>query len=238
MADVQYTQYYVAFLDILGFKNLVSGPKKAACQDILNMYKWAESVHSTFFAGNWEAVQYVNRKVMSDSICLYIEADKPNALSSLVLFCTAFQYQLLALQPPVFVRGGITFGDMFIEDDIVFGPALTQAYLLEEKNAKVPRIIMLKETLDYGKSQLEKDAIRMIELSIFQDDDAFYAVNYFLPLCFIGDDPDILDRVKATVSDYLNTTIDESIRQKYLYVEKNMRKYLNARRDIKENPNA
>lgn len=223
MADAQYTKYYVAFLDILGFKDLVDGPHKVTCQSIRNIFRWSESIHSTFFSGK---VQEVNMKVMSDSICLYIKADKQNALCSLVLYCTAFQYQMLMENQPVFLRGGIAFGDMFIEGDIVFGPALTQAYLLEEKNAKVPRIIILKETLDYGKSQSDKNARKYIDISTFRDDDAFYTLNYFLPLCFNGDNPDVLDQVKTTVSHYLDTEKNESIRQKYLYVEKIMRRYL------------
>lgn len=231
MADAQYTEYYVAFLDILGFKNLVSG-SESTCQSILNIYNEFGTIHDELYSDIPEGVQNVNIKIMSDSICVYIEADKPNALSSLVLFCTAFQYRLLALQPPVFVRGGITFGDMFMENDIAFGPALTQAYLLEEKNAKVPRIIMLKKTLDHGKSRTDKANAKLMEEFTFRDDDAFYALNYFRLFRPNDSKQNTLDQVKTVVSGYLNTTIDESVRQKYLYVEKNMRKYL------KENPNA
>ena len=44
-------------------------------------------------------------------------------------------------------------------------------------------------------------------------------------IAFGDSNPDSFDHVDATVSNYLNTTIDESIRQKYLYVKKNMSKY-------------
>ena len=231
MEDAQYTKYYVAFLDILGFKNLVSGPE-STCQSILNIYRRFGSMKNTFYSKIPEGLQEVNIKVMSDSICVYIEADKPNALWSLIVFCMSFQYVLLTMPQHILLRGAITLGDMFIEDDIVFGPALTQAYLLEEKNAKVPRIIILKETLDYGKSQTDKNFIETMEASTFRDDDAFYTLNYFLFLFILNDDKRKIESVKAAVSHCLDTINDESIRQKYLYVEKNIRKFL------KENPNA
>lgn len=39
MDNEQYSQHFVAFLDILGFKNLVNNPK-VSCADILKIYKY------------------------------------------------------------------------------------------------------------------------------------------------------------------------------------------------------
>ena len=224
MTDAHYTQYYVAFLDILGFKNLVNGPE-STCQSILEIYRDFEDMQKVYWGENYGETQDVKIKVMSDSICLYIEADKPNALFSLISFCAAFQLDLMTIPQHIFVRGAITLGDMFIENDIVFGPGLTQAYLLEEKNAKVPRIIMLKKTLEQGKKQADNEVADLIDVSTFRDDDAFYTVNYFILLRF-GANNEEIEKIKTVVSGYLDTTTDESIRQKYLYVEKNMRRFL------------
>lgn len=230
MENAQYTQYYVAFLDILGFKELIDD-KKTTCQSILDIYRQFNPMQQMFYGDEYGEAQDVKMKVMSDSICLYVEADKPNALYSLISFCVAFQYDLLTLPQPIFVRGGIALGDMFIEDDIVFGRALTQAYLLEEKNAKTPRIIMLKETLNHGKSQADNETTDHIEKWTFRDDDSFYTLDYFLLLCKKGNNEHIIKRIKAVVSGYLDSTIDESIRKKYLYVEKNMRRWLKENYD-------
>ena len=156
MDDIQYTQYYVAFLDILGFKDRVNDPL-FPCQDILKMYNQFGIIHKDFYEGETgDIVGNVKMKTMSDSICLYIPADIPNALFFLTLFCVDFQYELLNMPHCTFVRGGITFGDMYAKDDIVFGPALTEAYLLEEKNARVPRIIIRKKTLDHGMEKADE----------------------------------------------------------------------------------
>lgn len=224
MEDKQYTQYYVAFLDILGFKDHVNS---ASCEDILNVYEFLREISEEYFDEGYEDIKSsIKIKIMSDSICIYIKASISNALEELVQFCVAFQSNLLNLEPCIFVRGGITYGDMYARDDIMFGPALTEAYLLEEKNAKVPRIIMCKSTLDYGKSGMDKSTPSFLKYFIFRDDDAFYTLDYFRLICETDEGQETVKRVNTTISNWLDTTINESIRQKYLYVEKHLRRYL------------
>ena len=224
MDNEQYSQYYVAFLDILGFKDLVNNPEKP-CGDILNIYKYLGQYNDIFFKFlKSELEDMKNRikmKIMSDSICVYVEATAPNALWELVSFCAVFQYNLLLIDPCIFIRGGITYGNMYAKDDTMFGPALTKAYLLEEHNAKVPRIIMCKSTLDRGRAAMDERFQKSLDSWIFRDDDAFYTLDYFSLLS-----ETVLPRVNMIVSNWLDATTNESIRQKYLYVEKHIRQRL------------
>jgi hypothetical protein len=41
-----------------------------------------------------------------------------------------------------FVRGAVTVGDLHVGDDIVFGPAILEAHLLESTVARDPRVIL------------------------------------------------------------------------------------------------
>lgn len=115
---------------------------------------------------------------------------------------------------------------MYAKDDILFGPALTEAYLLEENNAKVPRIIMCKSTLDRGRATAGEQFQKSLDSWVFRDDDAFYTLDYFALLGEI-----VLPRINATISNWLDTTTIESIRQKYLYVEKHIRQRLEEKTD-------
>lgn len=182
MDSEQYSQYYVAFLDILGFKELVNNPKRS-CEDILQIYRYLNQYSDMFFmfSGNErEGIKNnIKMKIMSDSVCIYINSDITNALHDLVAFCTLFQYNLLLIDPCVFIRGGIAYGDMYVKDDTIFGPALINAYLLEENNAKVPRIIMCKSTLDYGRIKMDERFREVLDKWLFRDDDAFYTLDYF-----------------------------------------------------------
>lgn len=224
MADAYYTKCYVAFLDVLGFKERVTDPQ-VSCQDILDMYHQFNFIYTGFYEGQSEEITgNVKMKIMSDSICLYIREDIPNALLYLTLFCVAFQCHLLDLPGCAFMRGGISFGDMYVKDDIIFGPALTDAYLLEEHNARVPRIIIRKSTLDRGMSSADETSRGAMEYWTFEDEDAFYAMNYF-KLLGRKELSGVRARVKQLCGQYLDTTIDESIRQKYLYVKRQLQKY-------------
>ena len=240
MDDVQYSQYYVAFLDILGFKKLVDNPD-ISCEDIVSVYEFTLYKYENFFKNSAKKIDNnIEMKIMSDSICLYIKTDVPNALLYLIAYCTTLQYDLLRGKK-LLLRGGITSGDMYVKDDVIFGPALTEAYLLEERNAKVPRVIIRKKTIDEGISGIDKDMIDVLWRCLLRDDDAFYTLDYFQFLYIIRDNNEQdkqdkiedLKAVKALIADYLDTTIDDSIRQKYLYVEKNINRY-----KLKEHYNA
>lgn len=221
MDNEQYSQYFVAFSDILGFKNLVNNPK-VSCADILKIYKYLGQYSDMFFGENFKDIKdSIKIKIMSDSICIYVDTNAPNALYELVMFCTLFQYNLLVIDSCVFIRGGIACGDTYVKDDTMFGPALTEAYLLEKNNTRVPRIIMCKSTLDRGKMEANKISQESPDVWTFRDDDAFYTLNYFTLLS-----GKVLERVSVMVSNWLDVTTNESIRQKYLYLEKHIRQRL------------
>lgn len=224
MDSEKYSQYYVAFLDILGFKDLVNNSENS-CEYVLNIYKFLNQYNDMFFSNIPETIKKeIKMKIMSDSICIYINANIPNALHDLVTFCTLFEYNLLLIDPCIFIRGGIVYGDMYVKDDIMFGPALIEAYLLEENNAQFPRIIMCKSTFDRGRTETDKQFQKSLDFWVFRDDDAFYTLDYFALLTEM-----VLPRVNRTISNWLDTTTNESIRQKYLYVEKHIRQHLKER---------
>lgn len=55
---------------------------------------------------------------------------------------------------------------------------------------------------------------------VFRDDDAFYAVDNAKLL--MSGDQTIREKVKRRIKYMLDTTIDNSIREKYLYLEKRL----------------
>ena len=125
--------------------------------------------------------------------------------------CSIFQYKLIQHSSPVLLRGAIVLGDIYAEGDITFGPGMTQTYLMEENNAKYPRIILTKETLNYGKKNIVQVTEKHIDDLVFCDFDTLAETN--------GERlKKILDHVEVV----LESTIDISIREKYLYVKKKL----------------
>lgn len=46
------------------------------------------------------------------------------------------------------IRGAITVGDLYIDEDIIFGPALLEAYEAESKLATFPRVILCENAVN------------------------------------------------------------------------------------------
>jgi hypothetical protein len=57
------------------------------------------------------------------------------------------EYQFNLSLEGLFVRGGISVGDFYINDDIVFGPALLDAHYAESQLACYPRIVLDEKTV-------------------------------------------------------------------------------------------
>lgn len=229
MDTYEYTECYIAFLDMLGFKELVY---KSLCNDIYEIFKtFNRKPISEAYRGNKNIISKnttdaLKMKVMSDSICLYIEKKIPDALLCILMSCMQMQFDLLKFTTPILLRGAIIRGKIYAEKDVTFGPGLTDAYLMEENNAKYPRIILTKEVLS-DTYCVDSDKEHILYETIFRDFDAFYAVNYFSLVSTA--DKAIIKNILSTVNNILDTTTNNSIREKYLYFDRKLRertKYL------------
>lgn len=230
MNENNYAECYIAVMDILGFKRMVYDK---SFQEILNLFQEFRIHVKKIYFGNEENVacqvetaEKVKLKVMSDTICFYIEADLPDALFCLMLCCAFFQARLLSRPSPILIRGGITAGKLYVDGDKVFGPGFVEAYLLEEKNAKDPRIIIRKNTLEQGLHTTNHHLLKAWSSIALEDFDAFYRINFNI---FLGDSVEdkiaISKWLRDAVNQKLSEEIDESIRHKYLYLKKHIECY-------------
>ncbi len=69
-----------------------------------------------------------------------------------------------------FIRGAISVGDLYIDEDVVFGPALMEAYAAESKEAVFPRVILCKSAEE---TFSEPDWVRAISLLVDSDNRVF-----------------------------------------------------------------
>lgn len=58
-------------------------------------------------------------------------------------------YQLSLLKHGFFIRGGITVGQLYMDEDMVFGKGLLDAYDAESKLARDPRVVLAPAAMDY-----------------------------------------------------------------------------------------
>jgi len=158
---MKYEERLVAFIDILGFKEIVRQSESDSIQiefiySILKyLKKWDRQdkwdlrfveIEERFQYGNREKYdirEKTNSTSFSDSIVVSVKVDDDiNEVTSTLVANLAYMGALL-LKKGILFRGGLTFGDVIHDDNgTVFGQGLTDAYMLESKNAIYPRIIM------------------------------------------------------------------------------------------------
>lgn len=140
--EYQYSDYIIAYIDILGVKERLKNDDGTLIKSISNAINIAKgSVEKTGYS--------FNVKVFSDNFCIAkrIDADRdvplPYQLFWTCLFVTKIQEEIFCKEK-LLLRGGITIGKLFIDDLFLIGDGLVKAYELESKIANMPRIIVDK----------------------------------------------------------------------------------------------
>lgn len=150
-----------------------------------------------------EALKYKIR-IFSDNIIIsipaYLKESKKNyqRTSETIFTLTAILIKNFALEG-ILLRGGITCGNFFSNNELVWGTALIRAYNLENKHALYPRVIVDNNLLE--------------NLNITGNNKIFFStLNRFLTKDF--DDTYFIDFVRYSLSDDILKDIDELIDSK------------------------
>lgn len=217
----QYTNCYIAFLDILGFKKMID---EKTCEEIHNLYSnEMKKPLAKISTGTKEFnMDNLNMKVMSDSICFFVDSSIRNSLYGLISNCVSFQSQLLRLKEPVLSRGAIVKGNIYANGDIIFGPGFVKAYQMEENNAKYPRIIMTQETFQFALENTDEEFKESLYSNIFCDFDEFISIDTLDSFEGFDTYGEQCKHLLNYINRILASTIDSSIREKFLYLKKNL----------------
>lgn len=159
--EVKYENRLVAFIDILGFSEIVkqskgNNDKINLIYSVLNYLKdWEASENWDLKlieieedaqkrgVSNFDITGKTNSTSFSDSIVVSVKVENNiNEMTSTLIANLAYIGAILIEQGILF-RGGLTIGDLIHNEfGTVFGQGLIDAYLLESKSAKYPRIIL------------------------------------------------------------------------------------------------
>lgn len=221
MKEIEYEEYYVAHLDILGFKEMI---RNKSCEEIYKIMKYVDESlmpEDEYPDERAEVFKEVKYKIMSDSIVIYIKPDIEDSFYLLLLTCQSLQISLLNQRKPVLLRGGITKGTLFVDNDIVFGEGLTNAYLIENNIAVYPRIVFTHALLSEGLSSCKYVNKKTVKHSIFVDDtDKFCVINFLAIDFFCKSDNGVsyISNILNECRERIDTCMDLSIRNKYLWL--------------------
>lgn len=131
----------VAYVDILGFSDLVETDAKSAAPQ--NLERLVDALNAAQSKG---ALAPYAPIVFSDSIVLSAEMAPPAAVG---LIAAARELQREFVLRRLLVRGGISFGKHHRSDIAVYSEGLVRAYRLESTRARFPRIVIDPQLWDW-----------------------------------------------------------------------------------------
>ena len=136
----------VAFIDILGFKEMIKKSEKDTNEyervwNALRVIKRWKKDHRS------RHTETTSISIFSDSIVISSSSEPiMNTLKYVIEDVMYLQENLL--QYEILCRGGVSVGNLYHSKNKMFGPAFLEAYRLESIEAKYPRVILLKNTID------------------------------------------------------------------------------------------
>ncbi len=158
----------VAFLDILGFKNLV---RKYVNSDRPEDKKIKEDIKSAIDDsfknlrhGDNSNLKLIRYKIFSDCTCLSAPAYHNKEMESTILcllMTIIVSYNFHLIRRNIYPRGGVSTGYHYEDKNMIFSEGLINAYDLE-KTANYPRTILDKELVQRFKKlwKVQKNTIK------------------------------------------------------------------------------
>ena len=219
-----YEKRLVAFIDLQGFKDEII--KNHSSYSIGVVFSIFEYLRKLIKNDEWD----LKVTIISDSIVISAKLQTYDDFLYFFYVCSAFAVPKID-DSFVAVRGGIAYGDLHHEDQIVFGPALVDAYDISEGKRKsdLLRIRMSKDTFDFLSNFCESKGILKAIVFPENNNKDFYFFNswlyYFALKIISADSSDALLRdkcIKNVIGDlyryYLWRNDNIKLYNKYYYL--------------------
>ncbi len=167
----------VCAIDILGFSQMINiSCEKGKGDDLLREINYLINKNKICIAPNKYSQGKI--KIFTDNMVVAypIKGDAEQELDEILDNVSEYQFNLAI--DGLFIRGGISTGDFYINDDIVFGPALLDAHYVESQIATFPRIIMDDKTVNLLKEHIKYYDVAPQSEKVLIDSDGKWFLNY------------------------------------------------------------
>lgn len=200
---MEYENRIVAFIDILGFRELLNktmdkkgNDDESAINEIVSAYNairdiWDLDKKSDFLDTKSSDSKKVS--IFSDCLVISFEVSTPSEV-----FFTLLELKWLIMRlitRKILCRGAVSLGKFLHTENYLFGPALIEAYTLESKAAIYPRVILDSSVIEAGANNRANHHSFSQELEYVQsllehDSDGMYYIDYFFKAQSELDDPE------------------------------------------------
>ena len=234
---MDYKNEYCAFIDILGFKNILDNFDEALkfYKGFINVVQGAANVHDQMVTQVNKSVGELNKEIsvedtkveyniFSDSIILHSN-DVFN------FFFKVADVVSIIIKMGFLVRGGIGYGPHWSNANgnghFIVSQALRDAVVIEEKIAKYPRIVLDSKAIDALVAS-DMDIFRIANLLIQGEDDQWFINPFFF-------NPDIRPNI-LMIKDKIIEYRQQTFHDKYLWMG-DLCNYFILQRLVREKPN-
>jgi len=203
-----YENRVIAFIDILGFSEVVKNQEKA--QLILNALTEIKKEIDKQFASEcftkFQGVLDTQITAFSDSVVI---SGYPSQV--MPVYGNACTFSRLLIERGFLCRGAISVGELYHNNGILFGQAFIDAYNAEKQRAIYPRIILDKEviTLIEDSESFKNEFLNLIRNDF--DNELFIDLFKFYEV-FMGQGNEVKNKLKEIASPQENH--DKSVAQK------------------------
>ena len=181
-ANEGYEDRYCAFVDILGFRQLISEIAEgrippAHLRIVLNHVHNPPDIQPS----HWRSLPDFRSQSISDAVALST-AVRPEGIESLFLNISNLAVRLLPYG--YFIRGSIVKGKLYHRDNTVFGEALVRAYDFESKIANFPRVIISRDVeldVELAERAGYHGGMQSLRKFVLQADDGPFYLNVLQP---------------------------------------------------------
>jgi hypothetical protein len=165
-SSVDVKPHFVAFLDVLGFSEMVRSDSENGDEKYLRkLFKCHQSA-AVIFRDN----AHCSITQFSDSIVVAMPYD----VSQFKWFATRLaHYQRLLLDEGLLCRGGLAVNRHFSNGSFTFSAGLIQAYQVESQTARFPRVVVSPDVLSLVYPTMHK-----IPPFLIREDDGLYFIDY------------------------------------------------------------
>ncbi len=164
-----YVEHFVAFIDILGYSQIVLEVKDSAdaLSKIMSLKAAVDQAERTLVMRTGWQRSDASVRILSDSIIVAIKATMDNFDAFFQLIAEA---QANLARRGVLVRGGVAIGRHYEDEKIVFSEGLIKAYTLESTAARFPRVLVPGDFWDYvTRNGHDEDIIWFRDLYTWRD---------------------------------------------------------------------
>ena len=217
-------EYVIAFIDILGASEKIKEDSEKSLNIVHTVYENALISCEKLYDNEYIKELKPLIRIWSDNIVIAVPIKQNNdfaAFTSIAILSGLIQYEFLHYR--YLVRGGIAIGDFFVDETMVWGKALLDAYYIESNVSIYPRIVIHPEIV--GKLNLATNKYR--QKWIKQDSDGLFFVDYMQEIGFDKNFMDILVYRINECEKLMDEAVDMKSKQKVLWHNT----YLNSKMD-------